>query len=214
MGQRIGVLGGTFDPVHLGHLAAAEAVREELGLGRVLFVPAGRPPHKDPARITPAEHRYRMTVLATAGNPGFRVTRMEIDRPGPSYTVDTLRQLAAQLPAGTELIFITGVDAFVDVRTWREPDELFRLSRFAVVRRPGFDGGRLEEALGALAPWQRDRVHCVDATGLEISSRDLRSRVRAGRSIRYLVPDAVLAYIAHYGLYRGGGEAGGDGTDA
>lgn len=200
--RRVGILGGTFDPVHIGHLAAAEAAREALGLERVVFIPAGRPPHKDPAGITPAEHRYRMTVLATAGNPRFRVSRIEIDRPGPSYTVDTLRELAGRLP-GCGLVFITGVDSFLDVASWKDAGELFRLSEFAVVSRPGFDGGALERVLAGLEEWQRARVHAVGAAGLDVSSRDLRERVRAGRSIRYLVPEAVLAYIEHYGLYRG-----------
>lgn len=201
MRRRIGVLGGTFDPIHLGHLAAAEAAAEELGLERVLLVPAGQPPHRDPATVTPAEHRYRMAVLAAAGNPRFRVSRIEINRPGPSYTVDTLARLRRRLP-DADLVFITGADAFPHVPDWRDADRLFALAEFAVVSRPGYDGGALEQALQRLAEWQRRRVHRVDAVGLDISSRELRRRVRAGRSIRYLVPDAVLAYIEHYGLYR------------
>lgn len=200
--RRIGVMGGTFDPIHYGHLAAAEAACDALDLERVILVPAGQPPHRDPAAVTPAEHRYRMAVLAAAGNPRFRVSRLELNRPGPSYTVDTLARLARRLPdAG--LVFITGADAFPHVPDWRDADRLFELAEFAVVGRPGYDGSALEQALARLQEWQRQRVHRVDAVGLDISSRDLRRRVRSGRSIRYLVPDAVLAYIEHYGLYRG-----------
>lgn len=201
-GQRIGVFGGTFDPIHIGHLAAAEAACEALGLARVIFIPAGQPPHRDPSTVTPAEHRYRMTVLATVGNPRFRVSRLELERAGPSYTVDTLARLARHLPPGTAPVFITGADAFIHVPEWKDVPRLFRLAEFAVVSRPGYDGEALERTLQRLAPEQRARVHRVDAAGLDISSRELRQRVRSGRSIRYLVPDPVLAYIEHYRLYR------------
>lgn len=198
---RLGVLGGTFDPIHVGHLVAAEAVRCHFQLDRILFVPAGQPPHKDPSAVTPAEHRYRMTVLATAGNPHFFASRMELDRPGPSYTIDTLRQLGSLAPKA-RLFFIAGVDAALALPHWRGGLSLLEAAELIVVTRAGTSPGSLEAFLHGLPAAYRQRVHPLAIPEIGISSSDLRDRVASGRSIRYLVPPAVEDYIYKHGLYR------------
>ncbi len=192
-------MGGTFDPIHYGHLLAAEEARFRFALSQVLFVPCGIPPHKKPYEVTPAEHRYAMTVLATADNPYFRVSRIEIDRPGPSYSVDTVRLLREQFGGETELFFITGLDAVLEILTWRNPDDLIRLCQLIAVTRPGYDAHRLREVL---PPHYLERVHLLVIPGMDISSTMIRERVRRGEPIRYLTPDAVCDYIAKHGLYR------------
>ncbi|HEY8552477.1 MAG TPA: nicotinate-nucleotide adenylyltransferase [Thermaerobacter sp.] len=199
---QLGVLGGTFDPIHIGHLVAAEAARTHFGLDRVLFVPAGRPPHKDPAAVTEAEHRYRMTVLATAGNPHFYTTRLELDREGPSYTIDTLRQLSAMAGPRATVYFIAGADSVVTLPSWRGGLSLLDVCRLIVVTRPGLPGAALQRFLDALPAARRSRVHVLPIPEIGISSTELRERVAAGRSIRYLVPAAVEDYVYKYGLYR------------
>ncbi len=198
MSRRIGVIGGTFDPIHHGHLVAAEEARWQLGLDRVVFVPTGRPWQK-PVGVSQAEDRYRMTVLATASNPAFTVSRLEVDHPGPTYTVDTLRRLRAAEPAGTRLFFITGADAVLQVLTWKEPDQVLALAEFIAATRPGFDLDRLVSQV----PGAAGRVHRMDIPALAISSSDLRGRVARGAPIRYLVPDEVADYIHDHALYRG-----------
>ncbi|QBS36949.1 nicotinate-nucleotide adenylyltransferase [Thermaerobacter sp. FW80] len=199
---QLGVLGGTFDPIHIGHLVAAEAARTHFGLDRVLFVPAGRPPHKDPAAVTEAEHRYRMTVLATAGNPHFYTTRLELDREGPSYTIDTLRQLSAMAGPRATVYFIAGADSVITLPSWRGGLSLLDVCRLIVVTRPGLPGAALQRFLDALPAARRSRVHVLPIPEIGISSTELRERVAAGRSIRYLVPAAVEDYVYKYGLYR------------
>ncbi len=191
--RRLGVLGGTFDPPHVGHLALAEWACGALGLERVLFVPAGAPPHKRRA-LTPVVQRVAMTRLAVRGNPAFTVSTVEAQRPGPSYTVDTLRALAAAEP-GAEWWLLMGADMFATLDDWREPGEITRLAGIAVALRPGAPRPRA----GTWA--RRARLHWFDNPGLEVSSSALRARVRAGRSVRYLVPDAVARYVATRGLY-------------
>ena len=198
---RLGVLGGTFDPIHIGHLVAAEAARTHFHLDRVLFVPAGHPPHKDPAAVSAAEHRYRMTVLATAGNPYFYTTRLELERAGPSYTIDTLRQLSA-LAGPASLFFIAGADAVVTLPSWRGGLSLLDVCQLIVVTRPGLPGDALTRFLDGLPPARRARVHLLPIPEIGISSTELRERVAAGHSIRYLVPPAVEDYVHKYGLYR------------
>jgi nicotinate-nucleotide adenylyltransferase len=187
---KVGLLGGSFDPIHLGHLRAAENAREALALDRVAFVPANVPPHRR-TPLTPARDRFAMVALATAGNPGFVACDIELAREGPSYTVDTLRALRAARPED-ELVLIVGVDTFAEMATWREPDALFALCSVAVVERPG--------AFGATAD-ARSALRVFGA-GLPISATEIRRRVAEGRSIRYLVPDGVHDYIAKRGLYR------------
>ena len=215
---RVGIFGGTFNPIHLGHLRAAEQVTETLGLERMIFVPCAQPPHKpesadDP--IAPAAARLAWVRAATAGNPRFEVDPLEIERSGPSYSVETLRALAAR-SAGPPPVFTIGHDAFVEVGTWREPEALFTLAHFAVITRPPM-------AEGTLADWLpkcvRDDVEVADdgfsarhrragtwirlleIQALDVSASDIRARLRGGRSVRYLVPDAVIDSVQGSGVY-------------
>lgn len=199
----LGVLGGTFDPVHIAHLAIAEDAREAMGLERVLFVPVAFPPHKQGQPISPAEDRLDMVELAIAGNPSFAADRVELDRPGPSYAVDTIELLAArERAAGREpdITFVLSAEAFRELPTWRSPDRLFELCRFAVVPRAGTETPD-RAWVEARFPGRADRVTFLAGPLLGVSSTEIRARVRAGRSIRYLVPDAVARYIADHGLY-------------
>lgn len=201
--RRLGVYGGTFDPPHMGHLVAAESVREQLGLDRVLFVPAGIPPHKNAGEVAPARHRYLMTVLATLGNPHFATSRFEIERAEPSYTVVTLRALKEEYGPEAELFFILGADALLELPTWREPAAVLELATMVAVTRPGYSLAPVAERLGDLYRVHQDRIVFVEVPALDIAATDIRERVRAGRSIRYLVPDMVREYIERHGLYRG-----------
>jgi nicotinate-nucleotide adenylyltransferase len=192
-------MGGTFDPIHYGHLIAAEEARFRFGLSRVIFVPCGVPPHKKPYEVTPAEHRYAMTVLATASNPHFVVSRVEIERPGPSYAVDTVKIFRQQFGERAELFFITGLDAVLEILTWKSHDELIRLCRFIAVTRPGYDAVKLRERLPSD---YLERIDLLAIPGMDISSTMIRERVRKGEPIRYLTPEAVCDYIAKHGLYK------------
>jgi nicotinate-nucleotide adenylyltransferase len=193
--RRIGVMGGTFDPIHHGHLVAASEVQSWFDLDEVVFVPTGEPWQKASREVSPAEDRYLMTVIATASNPRFWVSRVDIDRHGPTYTIDTLRDLHAELP-GAELYFITGADALGDIFTWRDADELFRLAHFVGCTRPGYamDDSTLEGI-------PSDRVTIVEIPALAISSTECRKRKLAGEPVWYLVPDGVVQYINKYSLY-------------
>jgi nicotinate-nucleotide adenylyltransferase len=197
MSRRIGVMGGTFDPIHHGHLVAAEEARWQFDLDTVVFVPTGQPWQK-PVGVSPAEDRYQMTVIATASNPAFTVSRLEIDHPGPTYTIDTLRRLQAQQPEGTRLYFITGADAVLQLLTWKEPDQVLALTEFIAASRPGFD----LDSLVKQVPGAPGRIHRMDIPALAISGSDLRARVARGAPIRYLMPDGVAGYISEHGLYR------------
>jgi nicotinate-nucleotide adenylyltransferase len=197
MSQRIGVMGGTFDPIHHGHLVAAAEARWQFDLDSVVFVPTGRPWQK-PLGVSPAEDRYRMTVIATASNSAFTVSRLEIDHQGPTYTVDTLRRLWAQQDEHTRLFFITGADAVLQILTWKEPDQVLALAEFIAATRPSFDLNRLVSQV----PEAAGRVHRMEIPALAISSSDIRARVAHGAPIQYLVPDGVARYIQEHGLYR------------
>lgn len=205
-GDAIGIMGGTFDPIHHGHLVAAEAVRARLGLERVVFVPAGRPPHKADREVSEERHRYLMTVMATVTNPLFTVSRMEIDRPGPSYTVDTLRAFRDALGERSRLHFITGFDAVREILTWREPEVFLRLCQVVAVTRPGYRVEEVESLRHSLRldPNGPDPLEILEVPALAISSSDIRRRVGAGEPIKYLVPEGVETYIAKMGLYRKG----------
>ena len=200
----VGIMGGTFDPIHVGHLAAAEEVREALALERILFMPAGIPPHKPDRIITPPAHRVAMVELAIAGNPAFELSRVEIDRTGPSYTVDTVGELQAAARAEgreADLVVILSAESLRGLPTWHEPERLLGLARLAVVPRDGFPTpGRawVEEHF----PGSEERIVFLDAPRLKLSATSIRKRVAAGRSIRYLVPDAVIGYIGDHGLYQ------------
>jgi nicotinate-nucleotide adenylyltransferase len=198
--RRIGLLGGTFDPPHVAHLAIAEEAREALGLERVVFIPAGQPWQKADRDVTPGPVRLAMIEQAIAGNPWFAVDRSEIDRPGPSYTVDTLAALAAREPAGTELWFILSAEALAGLATWRDPDRVVAMAHLCVVPRGRTAGDAA--AFRARFPAAAGRLVVLDRPRLDISSTEIRERVRAGRSIRYLVPDGVLDLVTRYALYR------------
>ncbi len=200
-------MGGTFDPIHHGHLVAASEVQSWFGLDQVVFVPTGEPWQKSARVVSPAEDRYLMTVIATASNPRFTVSRVDIDRGGPTYTIDTLRDLTAATP-DTDLFFITGADALTEIFTWRDADELFELACFVGVTRPGY-----EVDLGTLGEIPSDRVTILEIPALAISSTDCRDRRAKGEPVWYLVPDGVVQYIVKYDLYapastaRHGGDA-------
>lgn len=197
--SRIGVLGGTFDPIHYGHLAAAEEARVSLGLEAVLFVPAGVSPLKQDRPLTPAPHRLAMTRLATADHPAFQVSTVDLDRAGPSYTVDTLAILQAGLGPAVDLYFIVGADSLADLPRWRDPARLLKLGCLVAVSRPRheLDLAALERALPGVA----ERVIPLRVPLLDIAGTDLRQRVREGRPIRYYVPPAVADYIQTHRLY-------------
>jgi len=194
--RRIGVMGGTFDPIHHGHLVAASEVQSVFDLDEVVFVPTGQPWQKDDLDVSPAELRYLMTVVATASNPRFTVSRVDVDRPGPTYTIDTLRDLREQYP-DSDLFFITGADALAQILSWKAVDELFELAQFVGVNRPG------HELSGDGLP--AERVSLMEVPAMAISSTACRQRVRAGEPVWYLVPDGVVQFIAKYRLYRPGG---------
>ncbi len=188
-------MGGTFDPIHHGHLVAASEVQSWYDLDEVVFVPTGDPWQKSDRVVSPAEHRYLMTVIATAANPRFRVSRVDIDRPGRTYTIDTLRDLRTEMP-DAELYFITGADALAEIFTWRDAGELFELAQFVGCTRPGYE---MDPSL--LEPIPSDRVAIVEIPALAISSSDCRERKRRGEPVWYLVPDGVVQYIAKHDLY-------------
>jgi nicotinate-nucleotide adenylyltransferase len=193
--RRVGVMGGTFDPIHNGHLVAASEVQSWFDLDEVIFVPTGQPWQKADRKITSAEHRYLMTVIATASNPRFTVSRVDIDRGGPTYTIDTLNDLSAELPEA-DLFFITGADALGDIFTWRDASELFALAHFVGCTRPGYE---MDKA--SLEGIPTDRVTILEIPALAISSTNCRERTAAGEPVWYLVPDGVVQHIAKYKLY-------------
>jgi nicotinate-nucleotide adenylyltransferase len=193
--RRVGVMGGTFDPIHHGHLVAASEVQAWFDLDEVVFVPTGEPWQKADRVVSPAEHRYLMTVVATASNPRFTVSRVDIDRGGPTYTIDTLRDLAAVLP-DAELFFITGADALGEIFTWRDASRLFELAHFVGCTRPGYE---VDPSLLSGIP--TERLTLIEVPALAISSSDCRERRAAGEPVWYLVPDGVVQYIAKHDLY-------------
>jgi nicotinate-nucleotide adenylyltransferase len=199
--KRYGIMGGTFDPIHYGHLVAAEEARAVLDLEHVFFVPSGRPPHKRKRPITKAEHRYLMTVLATATNPAFKVSRIDIDRPGYSYTVDTIASFREKLGPDSDLCFITGADAIMEILSWKDVDSLFASCFLIAATRPGYDLSQLRCQFGKM--WQRykNRIKILEVPALAISSSEIRRRVSADEPIRYLLPEGVASYIYKHGLY-------------
>lgn len=198
--RAIGIMGGTFDPIHVGHLAVAEEAREALGLERVLFVPAGHPPHKLPRSVRPVLDRVAMVELAIADNPAFELSTIEVEREGPSFTVDTAEALAVAHPGAT-LHLILSAETFAELPSWHEPERLFEAARMAVVPREGYPAPD-PAWVGSAFPGREDRVDYLGGPRLGLSSTALRARAAAGRSIRYLVPPAVEAYIIEHHLYR------------
>ncbi len=204
-GLRLGIMGGAFDPIHMAHLVTAEEARVQFDLDQVVFMPAGDPPHKG-RRLAPAEFRYLLVCVATASHPRFTVSRFEIDRPGVSYTVDTLEHLNEVTPPGTELFFITGADAVLDILTWKDPARVLELATFIAATRPGYDLAKLS---GLLARMRSDtvglvpeaRVKTMEIPALAISSSMIRERLAAGRQVRYLVPETVAQILEKNGGY-------------
>ena len=191
--RRVGIMGGTFDPVHYGHLVCAEEARWQFELDEVVFVPTGQPWQK--REVSPAEDRYMLTMLATAPNTKFSVSRIDIDRKGPTYTRDTLQKFKEFYGDDVDLFFITGADAVLDILTWKDPDEVLELAQLIAASRPEYDLSKLDQIKVA------GRMKTMQIPALSISSTDIRERVRTGRPIRYLVPREVLRYIEERGLY-------------
>ena len=215
-GLKLGLLGGTFNPIHLAHLRVAEEAAELLGLDRVMFVPVAWPPHKDSAPVVSFEHRFNMVELAIAGRPGFAASNMEGRRGGRSYTVDTLKQIQRELGPEIELFFLTGMDSFLEVHTWRNYIRMFELASLVVTTRPGFDPGLLaiylKETIDGAYAWDPEKkrydsglyrpVYFLDIARLDISSSGIRNLISLGRSIRYLAPEPVREYILTHDLYK------------
>jgi nicotinate (nicotinamide) nucleotide adenylyltransferase len=197
---RLGIMGGTFDPIHYGHLVAAEMARGEFKLNKVLFIPTGNPPHKNRRDISPGELRYKMVERAVQDNSAFDISALEIEREGPSYTVETLRILRRIWPEH-ELYFITGTDALREIFSWREYEEILTLIQFIGAARPGFDAGEFLLKVQQEHPEIHGRIHHLEVPALAISSTDIRSRVRNGQPIRYLLPEPVRLFIEQRGLY-------------
>lgn len=194
--MRVGIFGGTFDPIHYAHLFVAEEARQRFELEQVVFLPCGTPPHKKIYAVSPAEHRFAMTLLATASNPHFRTSRLEIERGGVSYTVDTLEQWR-QLYPHQELFLLLGADSLAYITSWKQPERICQLAHLVAASRPGFDLSRLR-----LPESMCRRVYVMEMPLLDISATDIRNRVRRGVSIRYLTPDPVVQYILKHQLYR------------
>lgn len=199
--MRIGVLGGTFDPIHIGHLIAAEECLHALDLEKVLFAPASQPPHKAMVDVSPVYHRLRMVELAIYSNPAFEISRVDLDRIGRSYTFETLELLHEQLGPGAEIFFIIGMDSLAEMSTWREPARVISLCRLAVLNRPPYQDVDLS-SLEPQIPGISGRVDMVRMPGIGVASTDLRERVEAGLPIKYQVPEAVERYIIRNELYR------------
>jgi len=198
---RIGVMGGTFDPIHYGHLVLAETIRDTYNLDEIVFVPTGKPPHKKEREITDAKERVDMVALAIDTNPYFTLSTIEVKRQGYSYTADTLEQLKLQYPGSCELYFITGADAIMELHTWRDVERLTDLCRFIAAMRPGTRKERFDRFLRTLPPHLKGRIQVTQVPALEISSTDIRARVQQGKTIRYLLPETVEQYIRDKGLY-------------
>jgi nicotinate-nucleotide adenylyltransferase len=202
---KIGIMGGTFNPVHHGHLVAAGEALSQFNLDKVIFIPSGDPPHKNSSEETISEHRYLMTVIATSANKNFFVSRIEIDRKGKSYTVDTVRELKKIYGENTGLYFITGADAILEILTWKKTAEIMRLCSFIAATRPGYNISRiqdLQEKLFKETKKNVEKIFVMEVPALAISSTDIRKRVKEKRPIDYLVPEGVSNYILKHGLYR------------
>lgn len=197
--NRIGILGGTFDPIHMGHLVTADFIMHKLGLEKIIFVPAGNPPHKKADNMASADDRYTMTVLATSDNPSFVVSDIEIERAGVSYTIDTLKDLSG-LYKTSDLYFIVGTDAVADIPSWEHAGGLLDYCRFVAATRPGFSSA-IDKVREFFGKENSNRILQIDTPELEISSTDIRERVAGGRSFKYIVPLSVELYIKKYGLY-------------
>jgi nicotinate-nucleotide adenylyltransferase len=201
--MRIGLMGGTFDPIHQGHLVTAETARSEFSLEKVIFVPSGQPPHKKGLHISSKEQRYLMTVLATVANPYFDVSRVELERPGESYAIDTVRYYRSKMQEGSELFFITGADAIFEIVTWKNIEELFNRCTFIAATRPGFVLDALrEKLLKKLPSCFLEKIIPLAVPAMAISSTDIRERIRNNRTVKYLLPEEVEKFIYKNNLYK------------
>lgn len=198
----LGIMGGTFDPIHIGHLFTAEEARQQFKLDHVIFMPAGQPPHKDSEKVTAAEHRYLMTLLAVVDNPYFTVSRLEIDSFQPSYTIDTVRRFRQIYNDKVNLYFITGADAILDITTWKDYKELLETCSFIAATRPGYALGKLKVILGPAFSEVIKKIHLLEIPAMAISSTFIRQRVAAGKTIKYLTPEPVEQYIYKNNLYK------------
>ncbi len=198
---KYGIMGGTFDPIHIGHLVLAEEVRTKLGLDKVIFIPSGNPPHKNFKNVSAANHRYYMTLLATVSNPYFEVSPIEIERTGKAYTVDTIKLLREKYKDEVELYFITGADAILDLPNWKNPEELLELCKFVAATRPGFNFTKMEEGIKNIEEKHNKKIYTIFAPALKISSTDIRNRIKANCSVKYLLSESVEHYIYKNNLY-------------
>ncbi|MGE4282457.1 MAG: nicotinate-nucleotide adenylyltransferase [Clostridia bacterium] len=199
--RRIGIMGGTFDPIHYGHLVIAEAARVKFDLEQVIFVPSGNPPHKKGQEVLDRTHRYLMTLLAIATNPYFEVSRNEVDREGYTYTIDTIRNFDVEFKGEAQLFFITGADALNEILTWKEAEKLLSVCKFVAATRPGYQAEELIKDIEYLTVNFNGQIHFVEVPSLAISSTDIRERIRNGLSIKYLLPEPVENYIYKNRLY-------------
>lgn len=199
--KSLAIMGGTFDPIHYGHLVTAEAVRHEFNIDQVLFMPTGQPPHKSRENITHSEHRYLMTVLATATNPSFNVSRLEIDRKGITYTIDTIKDLIKIYGTDIELYFITGADALSHILTWKDSEDLLKMCTFVAVTRPEYHKEELIERIELIRNDYQSKIHFLEVPALSISSTNIRDRIKKGMPIKYLLPESVENYIYKFKLY-------------
>ncbi|WP_277995559.1 nicotinate-nucleotide adenylyltransferase [Desulfitibacter alkalitolerans] len=204
--KRLGIMGGTFDPVHYGHLVTAETARAQFNFDKVVFVPSGYPPHKIGQKITEARHRYLMTVLAVTTNIFFEVSRIEIDRQGYSYAIDTVSQIKEKYGQEWEIYFITGADAVLEILTWKNIKTLIEMCTFVAATRPGFDLSVLDNKLEQISSLAKDKFLTFEVPALSISSTDIRQRVASGKPIKYLLPESVERYIFTNNLYKEGKE--------
>lgn len=196
--SRVAVMGGTFDPIHHGHLFAADEVADRLGLPQVIFMPSRQPPHKHRPDLSPAEDRYLMVALAIAGNPRFSVSRLELDREGPSYTIETIRESRRRMGSSVDIFFIIGADAVLEIMTWHEADAVLDECCVVAMHRPGYDLAEVQRVLG---PERAAKIRPLELQTLDISATELRQRVARGQSLRYLTPDPVVDYIRKRHLY-------------
>lgn len=199
--QKIGIMGGTFDPIHYGHLYIAERCRYQFGFDKVLFIPSGRPVHKNTDRVTPASHRVEMVKRAIDSNPYFELSTLETERPGNSYSVDTLEQLHELYGKAVDFYFITGADTILDILTWKDVQRVFELTYFIGVTRPGFYLEEIEKVLARLSQAQRKKIIFLETVGIRISSTEIRKLLAEKQSIKYLMPEETKKYIIEHGLY-------------